>query len=713
MAMAHENYCPTLPELTLRIVKFFQLLFLALCGTACEEKDPGENSAPALSQASGADIEALTGGPTRIVWTRDTDPAPKNPWQYGDSQQLLVFDSNDPTGVHVRLSEVRSYGKPLLSPDGEKIVFSDRSEHEIFALDFTTGEPEKIADGFALEIWRDPADGRQWIYAGTGDPGTRITSQVKSLFRFPLDAPSEVEILFEELEVAVDNFQLSRDGGAAAGLFPWPHGGLMRITDGKWARVRSGCWASMSPDNSYVFWVFDGGHHVPSFFDPVNEESWEVSFDTAPEFAGAEVYHPRWSNRADLITLSGPYPKGVFTDLASGEIMLGKLSPDLRKVERWVQITDDNWPDGYADVWVAGGDTVNSDLTGRDPADLAKSISASGQWEKDRGGYVFRWSHHSSGNRIYDSVSGEQISCFVSPSGHSIFGRAHSMRFNGDGAFATDEGFESLIQHFCRIHKSFGLEVMLTAESESKGQIVCYGPTSEQANFGLAQEGLDLVFSFQLSALDANSAITRKVGRLHPGRTHHFYVKFGNGVVASYLDGELTHAEEFGGNLDEWQPGPLLFGNSPSGERPWKGTLWLVHAHDNPDLEYDIAEHASAQIAEHSALEMADTLKVRARLVETTPVPPADSIGAYRRALIGNVYEVTEVLEGALEQERIAVFHWAILDRMKVTGAERKTGENYTLTLEPMASRPELKGERRFFDSDAFDLELFLDTSFP
>jgi hypothetical protein len=81
--------------------------------------------------------------------------------------------------------------------------------------------------------------------------------------------------------------------------------------------------------------------------------------------------------------------------------------------------------------------------------------------------------------------------------------------------------------------------------------------------------------------------------------------------------------------------------------------------------------------------------------------------------LVDHTYEVTAVLEGALEAKKIAVLHWGVLDRQLVPGVPQPVGSEVELTLEPHADHPELQGELTDLTSDEFGLPLFLDVTTP
>jgi hypothetical protein len=87
-----------------------------------------------------------------------------------------------------------------------------------------------------------------------------------------------------------------------------------------------------------------------------------VPVNTAAEFAGHEVFHPRWSNHTQYLALTGPYRvSGPFNTISGGgpdvEIQVGRFSPDMTKVADWYRVTRNDYGDFFPDAWFAGGET--------------------------------------------------------------------------------------------------------------------------------------------------------------------------------------------------------------------------------------------------------------------------------------------------------------------------------------------------------------------
>jgi hypothetical protein len=160
----------------------------------------------------------FTGTHTRVVWVQGdgTDPGAQ-----GTNLRLMGFDSRDGRGERPILADKRNYMKPLLTPTGDRILYSTNptaSPPKVFVVDWNGGGPTHLADGFALTVWENPLDGSAWVYVGRDNEEFNF----RRVVRFPLDNPGAEELVWDKTMVSNDTFQVSSDGRVAAGLFPWP-----------------------------------------------------------------------------------------------------------------------------------------------------------------------------------------------------------------------------------------------------------------------------------------------------------------------------------------------------------------------------------------------------------------------------------------------------------------------------------------------------------
>ena len=322
-------------------------VLLSLLAAGCSVGDAVEGP--------GAEVRNLTGAHTRVVWVQGdgTDPRAS-----GDQLALMGFDTQDGKGERVILGERQSYVRPLLTPKGNRIVFSRRTvpgPPEAFIVNWDGTGLRKIAGGHALALWENPADGSEWVYVGTDNKKLDFST----VTRFPIDAPAKSELVWNKSLVSTESFQVSADGRHAGGQFPFPRAGVAELPNGEMKRLGDGCWTALTSARGPLFWYFDGAHRNLNMVDVDTNARWMVNINHAPGFNGAEVFHPRWTNHPRFLVISGPYNQGGANQARTGgkqvEVYLGRFSEDFAKVEAWARVTNNSGGDSYPDVWIDAG----------------------------------------------------------------------------------------------------------------------------------------------------------------------------------------------------------------------------------------------------------------------------------------------------------------------------------------------------------------------
>ncbi len=684
-------------------------------------------TAAALAAGTGpllsfpGELSELCSGRARIVWLQAAGPE-ADAAVHGQPARLMGFDTHDGRGERRLRDDPAPYAKPLLTPDGEQVVFSDWRARTIHAVHFDGTGARQLADGVALAVWRDPVTGTDWVYAGTpaGEPGAIVLNiHIHAVRRFRLDAPAVSEPVWTQTPVHMDNFQLSADGRQAGGQFPWPAAGTASLPDRDWRKVGDGCWPSLAPDGASLFWIFDGAHRNLSLFRTGSDEHWMVPVSGAPGVNGFEVYHPRWSNRARYMVMTGPYTAGSGDNRirAGGqdvEIHVGRFSPDYTRIERWARVTRNTEPDFFPDLWLAAPPEPASAGT---PAGAAESKPAATRWPVSPDGLVFLWRNRSSENAFTDPASGRATVCRVEARGRARFGRHFEMAPAG-GAFVAEGGAGRLTDR-CAASGQLALELLVTppAEPPTRRQpIAGYAMPGGGWNFMLGQEGRQLVFT--LRAGPGKPDYELPFGALDGATPRHVLVSCLESTIACFLDGEPA-----GSRADvrtgHWQDGALVFGRECRADYPvegagaesgWKGRIEHAAVYARwmgPGEARALNAASTAGLAQRTAPPPA--LAVTATLLEHAAIPAPDAIAPYRRALAVGRYRVDAVAEGACAGKELLIARWAILDARALDPARFKTGHAERLRLEPFDARPELEGERLVMDSDRFDLPLYFD----
>jgi len=334
-----------------RLARAIWLVALLAPSTSACSDVPRASNGPT---GPAAELRTFTGTATKVVWVQSDG---SDPYARGDNLVLLGISTDDDKGERVILGKRQSYVKPLLTPRGDRILFSTRPQGdgaEVFLVKWDGSGLTRLAKGFALAVWENPSDGSEWVYVGTDNKEGNFAT----VSRFPIDDPSKTELVWNQTVVSWDTFQVSADGRLAAGLFPWPHAGIAELPNRSWKKLGDGCWTAMATARGAMFWYFDGSHRNLTLVDARTEKKWMVPINQAPGFKNPEVYHPRWTNHPRFLAISGPYDRGGANQVRSGgaqtEVWLGRFSEDFSRIEAWIRATNNSGGDSYPDVWMDG-----------------------------------------------------------------------------------------------------------------------------------------------------------------------------------------------------------------------------------------------------------------------------------------------------------------------------------------------------------------------
>lgn len=717
----------TIARLGLACTAAFVLLFLPACDDDGDKKG-GKVKIKVLDAPKdelSKEIEAFTGGHTRIVWSQSRKKGTSDTFATSDGLILMGVDSRNGLGIRTVIEKPGNYSRPLLSTDGTTILYTDKNtvrkggkKHYkpfIYRTDWKGTKPAKVAEGYATQCWRDPATGIEWVFAVRNLRATKgLSLEGQRLVRFQLADPTKEEVLYDDTYITPDNIQFSRDGTRASALFPWPNAGILIQENGVWQakKLLNGCWTSYAPDNSGLSWVFDGEHKSVTLFSNDGAKSWPLKFNDAPGVKGREMYHPRWTHHARFITLTGPYTKEknssgnvINKGGGSAEIYLGRLSPGADKVESWLRVTKDKQGDSYPDVWIAGAGEVS--LAGHQIGKGASAGTLAGVWPTDHSGLLLLWKDREALN-AFRNRSGQKLEARLDSQGAARFGRHNEMLLDGGRFVIEEEAAGSVIQHFKEQPDASFEAIVLpsrfeAAESGGDRSASAPGHVLRAPGCAIQMEGRTL-FVTATPGMVWSSAAPLPEGPFHllVARTDRTFAAYINGQPVA-LKAEPNHPLEPGGDF-------VMFGGG------WGGGLLHIALHDHALSAENAAAHATAAQAKIDQLAPPPAqVKVLAKLVETSAMPTAEGIEPYTGALVAYVYEVEKVLEGSLPagENRLLVKHWGMLGREPVAGLPREEGRSYELLLERQSAHAHLNGERVMDDTTAFDLEAWFDVSPP
>lgn len=703
---------------------------------SCKDEDKGSKDKPSqikLKELDGPkdelskEVEAFTGNHTRIVWTQARKKGASDTFAVSEDLVLVGIDTRNGLGIREILEKPGNYSRPLISTDGKTILFTDKNtvrkggkkhyKPYIYKTDWRGTKPVRVLDGYATQCWRDPKTGIEWVYAVRNLRATKgLSLEAQRLVRFQIGDPTKEELIYDDSYITPDNIQFSRDGTRASALFPWPNAGILVQENGQWQakKLLNGCWTAYAPDNSGLSWVFDGEHKSVTMYADDGAKSWSLKFNDAPGVKGREMYHPRWTNHARFITLTGPYSKeknssGNVINKGGGtaEIYLGKLTPQADKVESWLRVTKDKQGDAYPEVWIAGAGEAA--LAGYQIGSGARSAATAGKWPVENSGLLLVWRDREALNTFRDR-SGQKLEARLDSQGAARFGRCNEMLLDGGSFVMEEEAAAPAIAHF-RDHAPASFEaIVLPTAFEAAGGTGPVEPTSDQGAQVFRGPGMNLQLRNGQLTVSKVAGEAWKSAQPLPTKPFHLMVTRSEAGFTLYVDGQSVELQPSPADAVPAPSDSITFGGG------WQGGLLQVALHDHALPADQAAAHAASAQARISSLPAAPPrVRVKARLVETSAMPTPEGIEPYTAALVAYVYEVQEVLEGDFPttEKRLLVKHWGMLGREPVQGFPRTEGQTYELVVERQSAHSHLNGERVMDDTTAFDLESWFDVSSP
>jgi len=667
-------------------------------------------------------LEQLAGTHTRAVWVQDLSKGSRDTFAWGQELRLAGLDSRDGKGERVILEKVGNCVKPMFTPDGKRIVFSDRHANAVHAIDWDGSGLRTLCRGIAVDVVADPDGKRVWVYYMTESPKPRDKRKLP-LRRHELDGARD-ELVWDQTALSIDNFHVSRDLTHASGLFPWPDGGIAELPNRRWTKLAGGCWTSLAPDDSYLFWIFDGPHRNVYVHNRAGS-SWLLCIGDGPGMNGFEVYHPRWSNHPRFIAVTGPYlgnggkPGGnrIGQGGQAVEVYAGRLSPDFKAVEAWCKITSNQVGDFFPDLWVSGGETVNvpkavAGVADADPM-TDQDLAEFKVWPGIHEGLVFLWENSKVTNTVLDPDGKPVRSCKVIEHGKAIYTPDFGMDLRDGAVFAQD--VDKVLLDACRASNQLGIEVTLIPPDLTQSgpaRIVSFSLDPGQRNFTLGQSNEWLVFRLRTPQTGANGTNPEvKLCKLMPGKPHHVVVSYLPGKLTCVVNGEPVRlSDTVRGDFSNWEQHHLLFGDEWTRDRDWDGMLEGVAIYARAIGQAEAEKRFALYSRKLQDRPRRMPLIVQAKLVAKTATPAPEDIAPYRRCLGLYAYDVERVVSGICQDKRIAVAHWVILDSQALPD-NRAVGRSMRLLLEPFDDHPQLKSERLAIDLDEIDLEQYIDLS--
>jgi hypothetical protein len=642
----------------------FPKAFLAFLPLAFVFPIPGH---AARAAESPHPIQAFTGARTRVVWL--VNPGKGDLMCQQDGITLWGIDTGDGAGPRQLLATAGHMNRPFLTPDGTRVVFTNPRDRRIFLMAFDGAEPRELCRGFGLTVWKDPASGKEWLYA----QGHEIEDASKNpIRRYDMDDLSHSEVVWDRTHLTAtpnSNFQLSADGTRAAALFPWPNAGLADLRDQTWLPHASGCWTRIAPDNSYRFWVFDSSHRSVTLFGPGG--SAKVILSGAPGSGDREVYHPRWSNHVRYLTHTAPKQ--------APRVFLARLDRGFASIEGWVAVSPDG-QDGamMPDAWIEGNDPDAQPIPPLRPLPPPWRARAFGNARGGASGLE--------GNRI-----------LIQSMGGDIFGESDSFHFvsqglDGDGQITARVASQSQIGPNSRI------AVMMRQDAGEH-------PAASAANIHMAIRPGKKTLS--LAWRDRSGGGSREMERNVPN------LDTEPGWVRLRRDGDVFvgyHSRD-GREWTEWGRCTLALGHKVDVGLALSGDALSANGTPVPSsatfdqvaLSGTLPDHVGASPRQARSDPGESWIQGRRTAVGRTPT--LQELAPYTAALTADVVEVEKTLAGAELRGRALLCRFAVRDGLVLDTPAHPPD---TWRVVPLESRPLEKTIRLILPDDGFDLPLYL-----
>ncbi len=324
-----------------------------------------------------AQVVALTGATTRVVWPRYAGPDTEYSGVMcdGPDHVLVVFDTSEGK-ERILQAERGSYGYPMITRDGTRVVWTDNVNKCGWICTWDGKRKEKILSGKAFSpvcLRWDPKTGEEWVYSterGAGDnPGGRNGNYNNGGHLYAvriegLKALGEPQVVFKNATMWYP-LSISEDGEwAATEVNGWPNCGLFSPRTGQ-AKPMSrdegmGCFATIAPDASYRHFFCTGSHKEIQMFDAGVEGNNRrlVKVTTMPGNEGKyDMLWPKFTNVTRYLTVMWPYNPPSH-EVNWGNITLGRFNEAFTEVEAWVTISSTRERQSAPEAWIMPGPSI-------------------------------------------------------------------------------------------------------------------------------------------------------------------------------------------------------------------------------------------------------------------------------------------------------------------------------------------------------------------
>lgn len=664
----------------------------------------------------------------RVVWAQAIETAKADPFVNHTEYRLMGYDSKDGKGIRQIHEKLDSYRRPLLTSDGETIVWTSVVEGKCWAMTWEGKKRRFLTKGYAVDTWYDSEKKEEIVYIAQQTLDDQNNS-IRDLDKFHLSTPDKKSPVWNTSDLALDNFQLARNGKTFAGLFPWPDGGIGNLKTKRWQKFNRGCWPSISPDDSSLFWIFEGKHMNLVFLSEEHEKKWEVPINNVKGLKDHEMYHPRWSNSPEFFVMTGPYKdsKGVanaiFGDATSVEIYVGVFNEKMDRVETFFQVTENKLGDFYPDLWVKKGEKENLNLE-KITKDKKKGLPAYktslADWPPEKTTPLIVWDNANVNNEA--TYKKETVTTKIALKNQARYGSNWELNLGG-GYAQLDQVSATRVAQALRDEKKLTLECVVNTAIygfEKARPILTVGTKSKGDLFQILQipqKKSDEASVVSIRVIKKDGTLTEREGEawLEWRKPLLITLTLEDNKFQIYRNGTPASGEMLG--FDPTQiPNDLsdayvIFGDKKKGQ--WEGKIEKFALYPQVFDEYLV--DASSDVIAKAVKErpIIFSIDFTGKLIEATKVPDPKSIAPYQRALVAHRYKVVEIHnDGKFSEEEIVVLHYALMDEKKLNSYPRVVGQNYRMEVESFDDNKQLGPERRTVFEEHFG-DLWYDASTP
>ena len=213
----------------------------------------------------------------------------------------------------------------------------------------------------------------------------------------------------------------------------------------------------------------------------------------------------------------------------------------------------------------------------------AKAPRMTGTWPGNTDGLVFVWADAKGKNEVRDAAGKVVRTCTVKPRGKATTDERGVMVLGEGGMLA--EGVDEALLAACRKAGQLAIEALITPKDlaqEGPARIITFSEDGYHRNFTVAQEGADLLLRLRTPKTGENAMNPQtNLVRLAAGKRHHVIVSYEPGRLVCYVDGRRAcDTDRVQGDLGNWGPMHLVFGDEWKDPRLWAGRLEGIAIHN-------------------------------------------------------------------------------------------------------------------------------------